>query len=139
MSHRQGLLADPQTPGLRIDVLESGRKRWHYHRRLAGKTSPSRYAAAGFPPLRLPMRANGQAEEDAFTIRHGMLVILLAAAHRPSTSRTDPALDQFRQIGLLRLARFERGLSGKFRCRSGFQPTAIELKETLNKSGLRCR
>jgi integrase len=34
---QQGNLADHQTPGLSIEVLTSGKKRWLYRRRLAGK------------------------------------------------------------------------------------------------------
>ena len=33
---QKGLLADLQTPGLAIEVLVSGRKRWRYRRQVAG-------------------------------------------------------------------------------------------------------
>lgn len=32
-----GILSDPQTPGLAIEVLASGKKRWRYRRKIAGK------------------------------------------------------------------------------------------------------
>jgi len=32
-----GIVADPQTPGLAIEVLGSGKKRWRYRRKIAGK------------------------------------------------------------------------------------------------------
>lgn len=35
---QKGLIADLQTPGLAIEVLGSGRKRWRYRRRVAGKS-----------------------------------------------------------------------------------------------------
>jgi hypothetical protein len=34
-NHLKGLLADLQTPGLAIEVLGSGKKRWRYRRKLA--------------------------------------------------------------------------------------------------------
>jgi len=34
---QKGLLADLLTPGLAIEVLASGKKRWRYRRQVAGK------------------------------------------------------------------------------------------------------
>ena len=51
---QKGLLADAQTPGLAIEVLGSGKKRWRYRRKLArisavvtlwGRTFPSQSIA----------------------------------------------------------------------------------------------
>ena len=44
-----GLLGDPLTPGLAIEVLASGKKRWHYRRRVAGTKVTATLRGGLFP------------------------------------------------------------------------------------------
>ncbi len=44
-----GILKDPLTPGLIIEVLSSGKKRWKYRRQLAGSTALVRLSFGLFP------------------------------------------------------------------------------------------
>lgn len=46
---RKGLLADPLTPGLAIEVLSSGKKRWRYRRQIAGKNVIATMFGALYP------------------------------------------------------------------------------------------
>jgi integrase len=48
-SLKSGALADPETPGLRIEVLSSGKKRWQYRRRMAGGDAVVKLAFGLFP------------------------------------------------------------------------------------------
>ena len=44
-----GRICDPETPGLRIEALASGRKRWKFRRRLPGRKSTIRLRFGFFP------------------------------------------------------------------------------------------
>lgn len=46
---QKGCLLDPLTPGLRIEVLASGKKKWKYHRRLVGDDQVVKLTLGLFP------------------------------------------------------------------------------------------
>lgn len=46
---RQGSLLDPLTPGLRIELLASGKKKWKYHRRVTGSDEVVKATLGLFP------------------------------------------------------------------------------------------
>ena len=46
---RKGLLADPQTPGLALEALPSGKKRWRYRRLVAGTKKVATLFGGLFP------------------------------------------------------------------------------------------
>lgn len=48
---RKGLLADPQTPGLALEALPSGKKRWRYRRLVAGTKTVATLFGGFFPAL----------------------------------------------------------------------------------------
>src|SRR5947209_5574245 len=50
-AHQTGLLADLLTPGLAIEVLASGKKRWRYRRQVAGTTIMVTLYGPPFPAL----------------------------------------------------------------------------------------
>lgn len=57
---RKGLLADPQTPGLVLEALPSGKKRWRY-RRLVADTKTVATLFDGLFPLKRWLATHGDA------------------------------------------------------------------------------
>lgn len=59
---KKGSLLDPSTPGLRIVALESGKKKWKYHRRVVGGDQIVKATLGQFPAMTIA-EARGLARE----------------------------------------------------------------------------
>ena len=116
---RQGSLLDPLTPGLRIELLASGKKKWKYHRRVTGSGEVVKATLGLFPACtiadarkwadalneRVEAGVDPREEERAARERAGMTVARAHAIYMEATregrgsraKRRKPAADDRRQ------------------------------------------